>query len=457
MGLSKKIILTCFLLFGFINLYSQEVLINELMSSNSTNIKDEDGDNSDWIELYNNSTSEINLENYSLSDDIAELNKWSFPNINLKGHQHLLIFASDKDRKKFVLDWNTIINKGGDWKYALGNVEPPSNWNKAEYDASGWLTGPTGIGYGDGDDSTIISSTISLYARKIFNVNNLDEVEAAILHIDYDDAFVAYLNGVEITRNNIGTVGIPPAFDQPAISAKEAVMYTGGKPEAYDIKNAKSLLVNGTNVLAVQVHNTENSSDLSFIPFLTLGFNTIQPNSEVPEILDVPNFYLHTNFKISAGGETIILTNSSGEILDSIYSGGIPANSSYGRQPDGSTNWTIFSHPTPGFENDTTQSLEASEPPNFSIQGGLYHQSINVTLSSNSSNAKIYYTLAGSIPNESSTLYSTPLSFNSTTVVRAISLEDNFAPSKIITQTYFIDVISALPIISISTDPENFF
>ncbi len=280
------------LLTGSINLYPQSVVINELMPSNTNIIRDEDGDYSDWIELYNNSSSVINLENYSLTDDIDQLNKWIFPKINLAQHQHLLVFASDKDRKNVLVDWNTIINRGDDWKYQLGNSEPPSDWNSINFKDSNWQTGPTGIGYSDGDDSTIISSTISLYTRKVFSVNDLDEIETAVLHIDYDDAFVAYLNGIEIARSNIGTPGVRPAYNKTADAAREALMYQGGKPEAYIIADLKSILVNGENVLAVQIHNMANSSDLSFIPFLTLGYNTKQSQSFVPPILDISKTYL---------------------------------------------------------------------------------------------------------------------------------------------------------------------
>ncbi|MFK8037233.1 MAG: CotH kinase family protein [Crocinitomicaceae bacterium] len=78
--------------------FSQNLVINEVMSSNSTSIFDEDGDFVDWIELYNNSNSAIDLEGYYLSDELDETQKWTFPSVTVNPNDFLLVFASGKDR-----------------------------------------------------------------------------------------------------------------------------------------------------------------------------------------------------------------------------------------------------------------------------------------------------------------------------------------------------------------------
>ena len=79
------------------NLFSQDLIINEFMSSNQNTILDQDGDSSDWIEIYNAGDQVVNLENFKLSDDIDSLDKWLFPNINILPSQFLLIFCSSKN------------------------------------------------------------------------------------------------------------------------------------------------------------------------------------------------------------------------------------------------------------------------------------------------------------------------------------------------------------------------
>ncbi len=74
--------------------------INEIVASNSYTYKDNDGEYSDYIELYNSNNYDINLENYRLTDSIYEVNKWKFPNITIKAKSYLVIFASGKNKCK---------------------------------------------------------------------------------------------------------------------------------------------------------------------------------------------------------------------------------------------------------------------------------------------------------------------------------------------------------------------
>jgi hypothetical protein len=136
------------------------------MSSNTSTIQDEDGDYPDWIELFNITDDPINLLDYGLSDDPAEPLKWTFPDITIPAKDFLLIFASDKNRKTVVNHWETVIDWGDEWAYLPVSSEISSDWKTLGFDDSGWNTGATGIGYGDGDDSTEIEPALTLYLRK---------------------------------------------------------------------------------------------------------------------------------------------------------------------------------------------------------------------------------------------------------------------------------------------------
>ena len=116
-----------FLLFFSVQL-SAQVLINEFSSSNISGITDEDGDHSDWIELYNSSALAANLEGYYLSDNAHNLKKWTLPAISLKPDNFLLIFASGKNRTEIPLSFQTIIQKGSDWQYIVPSSEIGSSW-----------------------------------------------------------------------------------------------------------------------------------------------------------------------------------------------------------------------------------------------------------------------------------------------------------------------------------------
>ncbi len=77
-----------------------DIVINEVMASNSDTITDEDGDFPDWIELFNTTDSRINLNDYGLSDNSGELFKWVIPDISINANSYLLIWASGKDRRE---------------------------------------------------------------------------------------------------------------------------------------------------------------------------------------------------------------------------------------------------------------------------------------------------------------------------------------------------------------------
>jgi len=164
--------------------------------------------------------------------------------------------------------------------------------------------------------------------------------------------------------------------------------------------------------------------------------------------------YWHTNFKISASGEEIILSDSNGIIIDRIF---IPASEpdvSYGRVIDDSLAW-MFQEPTPGAANTGIAIIEYADSVIASLPGGFYTSSISIELSAGTSD--IYYTLDGSDPDSNSTEYSTPINIQQTKVLKARSYEANHLPGPVIYHTYFINESTVLPILSLSADPFNLF
>ena len=69
-----------------------DIVINELMASNATTVADQDGEFDDWVELYNNTTTSMNLNGYYLSDDPNDLMKYQFPNVTIDGNGFLVIW-----------------------------------------------------------------------------------------------------------------------------------------------------------------------------------------------------------------------------------------------------------------------------------------------------------------------------------------------------------------------------
>lgn len=454
----KKYICPLFiLLLGIANLPAQNVVINELMSLNATTIADEDGDYSDWIELFNSGNNAIDLDGFGLSDDTDEPLKWIFPSYVLDPHQYVLIFASGKDRKTWAAHWETVIDWGDVWKYRPGSSDLPGNWRSIDFNDADWFSGASGFGFGDGDDSTIVDQTVSLYIRKEFLINDLSSVQLALLHMDYDDAFVAYINGAEVARSNIGQPGIQPLYNRSADSPHEAQMYQGGLPELFIIENTEAIFTQGQNVIAVQIHNYGNaSSDLTAIPFLTLGMS--QPPTDhrgVPDPIDQCLPHLHSCFKLRSGGETVLLSGNTGHILDTVESSSIMVDVSLGRKPDGENNWVWFPDATPGSSNETDGYQHVAGDPEFSVPGGIYPNKKILYLSVNLEGASIHYTDDCTEPTTQSPVYTSPILIGETKVIRARVYKNGYIPSHMVTQTYCINEISPLPVISLTTCPIN--
>jgi hypothetical protein len=151
-----------------------------------------------------------------------------------------------------------IINDGDTWKYFKGTEHPGALWDTAGFDDSGWSSGATCIGYGDCAETVLDdmkNSYWSFYARKTFTVTDASLVTTLTLWVDWDDGYVANINGVEVQRSHMP--GGEPDFDTAANSGHES-----GSFIEYDLAANISDLGDGTNVLAIEVHNqTLNSSD----------------------------------------------------------------------------------------------------------------------------------------------------------------------------------------------------
>ena len=164
----------------------------------------------------------------------------------------------------------------------------------------------------------------------------------------------------------------------------------------------------------------------------------------------------HTSFKLDKSGEAVLLSNRDTVLIDMIPYGAQLDDISYGRVPQNLNQWMYFDPPSPEAQNDSSNSLGITPSPLFSLEGGFFTGSQTLSFL-NSGQTQIYFTLDGKPPDKESILYKDPFTINKTTVVRAISYETKNPPSDILTYTYFIDEEVNLPIISLVTDPDNFF
>lgn len=436
---------------------SSQLQINEFLSSNSKGIKDEDGEYSDWIELYNNSSSILNLEGYHISDQSSFLSKWTLPNITLYPGTFQVIFASGKNRVEVPVSFQTVIDKSDSWRYIVPTTTIPNAWKTTGFNDSSWESGNSGFGYGDNDDATQLPYILSVFIRKEFTINRLSDIVSLILSIDYDDGFVAYINGHEIARSNVGDPGteVPYNYGTGSIN-REASLYRGGQPENYVISDLQSFLVEGVNVIAIQGHNSAaSSSDFSLIPMLTLGYIGGGYSNSYTPYLTLPAVQLHTNFKISSEGESLYLSKPDSTYLDSVSGTPLISDISFGRSPNGGKSWKYFAISTPGSANSSpSYNSMTGDSVFFSYSGGYFPGGIQVKLSTIDPSDTIVFTVDGSEPDITDSKYTVPIVVNTDMIIRARALNASKLPGKIFTNTYFRKQ-HKLPVVCITTDPYN--
>ncbi len=450
-----------------------QVRISEFLASNAQSHPDivDFTDYPDWIELENTTDQPVSLGGWYLSDDPARPLRWAFPSTAvIPAHGFLLVWADGKDAipgqthprgywpwRSFVTEGyhanfslsatgeSIVLSRSGNalvsvlitpgtpkplppleaarWRYLDDGSNPGTTWRSRTFDDTGWKSGPSPLGYGDGDEATEVGSGpsannrfITTYFRHTFTIENPQQITALNLQLLVDDGAVVYLNGEEVVRQNLPSGEVThQTLAGTAIGGAAENQFT-----AHTIPN--TALVAGINVIAVEVHQSAaNSSDISFD--LSLVAST-------------------------AAEATVVDQTPYGLQIQDI---------SRGR--DSSGDWVQFMEPTPMAPNTSPKvlSLRTEGPPvTIRPDGGRKSSATEVTLEAAS--GTIRYTLDGSNPRSDSPRYEGPLNLTNTTVVRARAFAEGIQPGPIVTRTYMIgEPESTLPTISVVSDPQRLF
>jgi hypothetical protein len=434
------------------------VLITEVVASNDQGLKDDDKDRSDWIELYNAGDTPADLNGWHLTDDAREPTKWTFPSVTIQPQQYLVVFASGKDRANPAAPLHTnfqlsvsgeylgLVQADGstvafefapvpplqpDRAYGLTQatvdslvVESPQDvrafvptpqnggdalgttWTAADFDDAVWVHGSRGVGFdaGAGDFAEFIGTDIeaqmlavnaTAYVRIPFTVEDPAAYFSLVLRVQYDDGFIAYVNGQQIAAGNAPD---SPNWDSVATALRRNSEAT--EFDEFDVSRWLGHLREGTNILAIHgLNRTVGSNDFLIAAEL---------QAERPGPIDAP------------------------------------------------ATARFFQTPSPGQPNGLVSYAGLATPVSASIQRGFYDQPLDVVLSTNALGSTLLYTTDGSPPSlehgiavpaaNSATAPSATVHVSTTTTLRYAVVKDDFLPSSIGTQTYiFLDDVINQP------------
>lgn len=518
-----------------------KLIINEIMLVNNNTIVDKYGKYSDYIELYNGNDYDVDLYGYFLTDSMKDTRKWTFPDVTIKAHDYMIIYASGKDNTEDELHTNFKLDSSGE-TVALSNssakviskVHVKESLKDTSYGYNGkkyvyYYNGTPGKeNTGDYEEDPIyeiksdyklsiteymtdnlsykVSSDKKFYSLiEIHNGDNKDinlkgfflsDKEDLVtkytfpdVTIKKDEYLIVYASGLDKyekdevhtnfkLNNNDGVLTLSSPnkalIDRVKIEKLDSNLSMGlykdkwhvystpsfGKENTKDYgKNEikKDVIINEVSIYPSEAIELYNTSDTD----IKLDGYVIGDKSDIKYKLDGKTISKHgylvlykSSFKfgINPNNEIIYLTHS-GQVVDTFNVNKLRSYVSTGIT-DGKK--VYYGSITLGNANakDTYQGF--SEEPVFSVDGGYFDNSIEVTLSNNDGGV-IYYTTNGSFPSKNSTKYEKPIKVEKTTVIKAISYRDGYISSDTVSRTFVKGRKHDLPYISVSSDYNNLF
>src|SRR5262245_52466347 len=193
-----------------------------------------------------------------------------------------------------------LVPRGAVWKYFDQGIDLGTAWRGTGFADSAWASGPARLGYGGDGEVTPVSygpdlnnKYVTTYFRKSFTVTNAAAFTTLTLNLLRDDGAVVYLNGAEVRRDNLPTGTITYTnFASSVIGGTDEQSY-------FATTLSGSTLINGLNVLAVEVHQANtNSSDIAFD--LELRGTNVPPSVSISDPPNNANFPSGANLTLSA-------------------------------------------------------------------------------------------------------------------------------------------------------------
>ncbi|NHM08061.1 hypothetical protein G4D82_12585 [Flavobacterium sp. CYK-4] len=248
--------------------------------------------------VYLNWNAVVDASAYNIQYQLAGSNTWvnTTSSTNTKAITGLIPSTNYQFRVQAVCSYNsdfstivdfttypggtdTFLPANATWKYLDNGSDAGTTWRNNNFDDSSWLSGKAEFGYGDGDETTVVSygpdanhKHLTTYFRKTFNVINPNAYSELTLGVIFDDGVVVYLNGTEVMRRNMPAGNVN--YNMPANASVSGSAETTWN----NVVLSPSMFLTGTNVLTAEVHQASyDSSDMSFNARITAPSTEVIP------------------------------------------------------------------------------------------------------------------------------------------------------------------------------------
>lgn len=393
---------------------NKKLSITEILPNNKGYFKDSYGEFSGYIEITNISNTSVNLKGYNLSNDLSLPFRWKLPEISLGKNESIVLYTSNRDVIEEEYHTNFKLNNtNGVVILTKDNLLE----QKVEYNVA------NGMAYIKGSNSYYESNMISPgYPNTTEGIKNFES---------------KYLN------TNKGLI------INEVMNLNYSYLVQNGN-NYYDWIELFNNSSKDINLKDYYLTTTTNTPKMYNLPNITLKANSYYILIASGDTNLSNNSYKHTNFKLS--DEEGLFLYKDNKVIDSIFMANVPVGYSYGR--GSSSGLYYFSGPTPGKANNSG-TMQISYTPLFSEEAGVYNSIEKIDLNI-SCEGSTYYTTNGSTPSTSSKVLTGTLTLKSTTVVKAMCVENGKKNSEIITKSYVINENHTLPVMSVSLNPSDF-
>lgn len=193
--------------------------------------------------------------------------------VTVKDNKNCTVTATYSHVIPVVAGTTVLLPWSSTWKYKDDGSNQGTAWRAPAFDDSGWASGATELGYGDGDEVTLVNACgtvqqtptctnkyLTTYLRKTINISSLSGFQTIKFNAFRDDGIIVYVNGSEVYRNSVqaGTINYNTTLSSSASDDGETL-------QTQTVTLAASLLVVGNNTIAVEVHQQNgSSSDVTF-------------------------------------------------------------------------------------------------------------------------------------------------------------------------------------------------
>ena len=397
---------------------STTLRISEVLPKNAYSIADRDGDRSDWVEIVNTADQPIDLSEWYLSDNPKNLKKWAFPKVSLPAGAYRIIFLSGKN---VADDHETELHTN----FSLGTGETLYLYN----DRTGvldWITVPE------------LNDNVSIG----FNESN-------------EQVYYRYPTPNEPNGHGDQDAEALGFFPSDGVYISEVCAIHGrgtGEKDWIELHNGGSG--------SVSLDGWYLSDSINDLKKFQITSRTIEAGGYA--VFETTSSYANRSsgdgtFGIDPSGETLYLSDSSGNLRDVFETGVQRLGMTSGRiENDAHTRRVFYSKPTKGAKNTGETFPGYVSEPTFS-ETALYHtEPFQLTLSSLTPGAIICYTTDGSEPSLTSSYYSGPIPISSNSVIRAAAFRDGLLSSEIVTFHYLFEKPHTLPVVCIAMAPKDF-